>query len=242
MLVTLLDVETTGLSPDTAEVIEVGAVLYSVEHRAIVQQVSTLLPVDKNPAYEINGITPAVSQECAGPELREAALDLLRWFNSESEYLVAFNSDFDSKWFNGSVLPDWSVNGWWSDAAAIRYPKPSTSRSLIALCVAHGIPVVSAHRALDDCRLLAALLGTVDDLAGELERAARPKALVRALVPFERKEEAKAEGFIWNELVPRAWAKWMPIEDAEGLPFEVVEVVAPTVGDVLGLAQAEREW
>jgi len=242
MLISIVDVETTGLSPATDEVIEVGAVLYSVEHRAIVQQVSTLLPVISNPAEEVNGISAGLADLCASPEPRDAALDLLRWFNSESEYLVAFNSDFDQQWFNGSVLPDWSVNGWWADAAAIRYPKPSTSRSLVALCVAHGIPVVSAHRALDDCRLLAALLGTVDDLAGELARAARPKVLVRALVGYDGREAAKAAGFYWNRDVPKDWARRMPIEDAGELPFEVVEVAPPTVGDVLGLTQAERDW
>lgn len=224
MLISIIDIESTGLTPTTDEVIEVGAILYSVEHRAVLQQVSTLLPVQSNGAEDINGI----GVEVAGLNTQqavEAAIEMLRWFYADSEYLVAFNSDFDSQWFNGSMLPDWNHNGFWSDAAAIRYPNPSNKRDLVNLCLAHNIPVVSAHRALDDCRLLAELLGKVPDLEAELERAARPKALVRALVSFEGKDAAKAEGFIWNELVPRAWAKRMPLEDCALLPFEVVEVV-----------------
>ena len=164
MLITILDLETTGLNPDTDEVIEVGAILYSVEHRAVLQQVSTLLPVASNGAEDVNGIGAAMTElvpSCA----KDMAYELVGEMMSESAYLVAFNSDDDRQWF-----PGWDN---WSDAAAIRYPRPSGSRSLVNLCLAHGILVVSAHRALDDCRLLAELLGKVPDLEGELARAAR---------------------------------------------------------------------
>ena len=165
-LITLIDVETTGLNPATHEVIEVGAILYSVPHRAVLQQVSTLLPITAavNAQEDCNGIN-AEWAELVPNRAHEMAYELMGEMMSESAYLVAFNSDFDRQWF-----PGWDN---WSDAAAIRYPRPSGSRSLVALCVAHGIPVVSAHRALDDCRLLAELLGKVPDLEGELARAAR---------------------------------------------------------------------
>ena len=163
-LITLIDVETTGLNPDTDEVIEVAAILYSTEHRAVLQQVSTLLPVASNGAEAVNGIK-AEWAELVPNRAHEMAYELMGEMMSESAYLVAFNSDFDRQWF-----PGWDN---WSDAAAIRYPRHSNSRSLVNLCLAHGIPVVSAHRALDDCRLLAKLLGKVPDLEGELARAAR---------------------------------------------------------------------
>lgn len=232
MLITILDLETTSLSPADGEVIEVGAILYSVEHRAILQQVSTLLPVASNGAEDVNGI----GVELVGlvpSRARKMAFELVGELMAESTYLVAFNSDFDRQWF-----PGWDK---WSDAAAIRYPRPSNSRSLVNLCLAHGIPVVSAHRALDDCRLLAELLGKVPDLEAELARAARPKVLVRALVGYEGKDAAKAAGFYWDREVPRAWAKRMPWEDAEELQFEVMEVVAETARDRFDLARAEAE-
>lgn len=225
MLCTLIDLETTGLDPATDEVIEVGAILYSVEHRAVLQQVSTLLPVRSNGAEDINGI----GVEVAGivtTDLSDAALKTIEEMVLKSQYCTAFNSDFDRQWFGQSgerFLLNIPIP--WSDAAAIRYPRPSNSRSLVNLCLAHDIPVVSAHRALDDCRLLAELLGKVPDLEAELERAARPKVLVRALVGFEGKDAAKAAGFYWDREVPRAWAKRMPAEDAGELPFDVVEVV-----------------
>jgi len=218
-LITVIDVKTTGLDPDTNEVIEVGAILYSVEHREVLQQVSTLLPITAaiNAQYCTNGIE-AEWTRLVPTRAHEMADELVGEIMSESAYIVAFNSDFD-QW-----LPGW---GNWADAAAINYPRSSNSRSLIALCVAHGIPVVSAHRALDDCRLLAALLGMVPDLEGELARASRPKVLVKALVGYSDRALASAAGFYWDkpDLVPKAWAKRMSLKDAEGLPF-AVEVVA----------------
>lgn len=77
------------------------------------------------------------------------------------------------------------------------------------------------HRALDDCRLVADLLGKVPYLDYQLERAARPKLLVNALVSFEDKGLAKAAGFHWDSVLPRAWAKRMPEDDANALPFAV---------------------
>jgi hypothetical protein len=48
--------------------------------------------------------------------------------------------------------------------------------------------------------------------------------LVRALVGYEGRESAKAAGFYWDREVPKAWARRMPIEDTDHLPF-AVEVV-----------------
>ena len=46
----ILDVETTGLEPPQAELCEIGAVLFSVPQRSILQQLSFLLPVSSNDA------------------------------------------------------------------------------------------------------------------------------------------------------------------------------------------------
>lgn len=222
MLITIVDVETTGLNPDTDQVIEVGAVLYSVTHQEIVQQVSTLISVDNNPALHINGIDPNLTQ-WVGNFAQKTAIDMIKLFYAESDYLVAFNSPFDRQFFAGIPLPDWRDEKRWADAADIKYPKSSNSRSLIALCVAHGIPVVSAHRALDDCRLTAALLGTVPNLEDELIKAARPKVRVQAFVDYNERQLAKDHRFHWDG-GQKMWMRWMPAEDIASLPFDA-EVV-----------------
>lgn len=51
----------------------------------------------------------------------------------------------------------------------------------------------------------------------------RAKALFVALVPFERKDEAKAAGFQWDA-ARRQWLRTMAIEDAAALPFRTQQV------------------
>jgi DNA polymerase-3 subunit epsilon len=219
MLIAILDCETTGLDPETDAVIEVAAILYDTQHREILQQVSTLLLVEANPAEEINGIPPELPRMVAD-DLANAALEVVFEMACKSAYLVAFNSDFDQQFcdkenlFGGLAKP-------WADAAAIQYPRQSTKRDLVNIALANGIPVVNAHRALDDCRLVADLLGKVPDLEYQLARAARPKATVIALVSYDDRHLAKDAGFVWDSLVSKAWAKRMPLEDAEALPFAV---------------------
>ena len=58
----ILDTETTGLEPASAQCIEVGAVLFQVPQRAVLAQVSFLLPAQANPAEAINGIPAAVTR------------------------------------------------------------------------------------------------------------------------------------------------------------------------------------
>lgn len=228
MLITILDCETTGLDPENDAVIEVAAILYSVEHRAILQQVSTLLPVEANPAEDINGIRPDLARMVAD-DLANAALEVVFEMACKSAYLLAFNSDFDQQFcdkenlFGGLAKP-------WADAATITYPRQSTKKDLVNIALANGVPIVNAHRALDDCRILAEVLGKVSDLEAQLERAARPKATVIAMVGYNDRHLAKDAGFVWDSLVSKAWAKRMPLEDAEALPFPVT---VPTVSAVV---------
>ena len=226
MLITILDVETTGLDPETDAVIEVAAILYDTQHRAILQQVSTLLPVAANPAETVNGISLDMVNASNNHawDSQDSITDAIVEMMEDSAYIVAFNSDFDQSFIETMGDTAWQVETPWADAAAITYPRMGHKRDLVNIALANGIPIVNAHRALDDCRILAELLSKVPDLDEQLARAARSKATVKALVSYNQRDLAKAAGFIWDAIVPRAWAKRMPLEDAEALPFPV-EVV-----------------
>ena len=56
----ILDTETTGLDPEVDQVLEVGAILFSVPQRAVLAQLSFLIPVESNAAEPLNGIAPAL--------------------------------------------------------------------------------------------------------------------------------------------------------------------------------------
>ena len=82
----ILDLETTGLSPEKHHCIELGAVLFSVSLRTTLSQVSTLLPVDKNPAQWVNKISARASQR---PQPWQQTLKLFEMMAQQADLAVA---------------------------------------------------------------------------------------------------------------------------------------------------------
>lgn len=219
----IIDTETNGLD-DTAQVIEVGAILYSVENRCTLQEVSTLLPALKNEAEPINRIKTAALDEILLTRSVSFAQELLFAMSKSADVFVAHNAEFDSKKMLGDTRFPLASLPWLCTMSDFKWPLATREQgSLISLALDHGIGVASAHRALTDCRLIAALFDRMTDLQAMFAVAMRPKALFQALVPFERKDEAKAAGFKWNG-IDRTWTRQMAIEDATALGFPVRRV------------------
>jgi DNA polymerase-3 subunit epsilon len=228
----IVDTETTGLNPPQSSVIELGAILYSVEHRCVLQQMSTLLPVcGDNLAQKINKISAEASR--ADYEVSLALALFQQWLNC-ADYLVAHNAEFDRQWFGYESLPvvakPWLCT--YDDFSWAKVSKPGLS--LVNLALEHGIGVSSAHRALTDCQLIAALFDRVENfealLSKAIARSQEPKVYVVAQVNYEDRHLAKAKGFRWNQLVQKKWAKNIRESElreesaAELLPFEVTIV------------------
>ena len=202
-----MDTETAGLD-DGAPVIEVGAILYSVENQCSLQELSTLLPAGENGAEPINRIKTAALQEVELTRSVSFALELLFAMSKAADVFVAHNAEFDSKRLFGNTefLPLASLP-WLCTMSDFKWPSATREQgSLINIALDHGIGVASAHRALTDCRLIAALFDHMTDLPGMFQIAMRPKAL-------------------FVGLVPRKWSRMMAIEDAQSLPFPVRMVV-----------------
>lgn len=216
MEILVLDVETSGLSPETDNVVEVAAVRWSPQY-GVIQCVSTPKPVIENPAASVNGISPEMTQRINQDDL-DCALDMIDQMASRCDWVTSYNEDFDRPWFEQGKVGT-LFKGRWFDAMELKYPRAGQKRDLVNMCVAHEIGVVSAHRALDDCLMLCRLMGCVEDLETQVERAARPRVLVKACIRFEENDLARDAGFRFNQLVPKAWARKMPLEDAEELPF-----------------------
>jgi len=82
----ILDLETTGFSPEKHRCIELGAVLFSVSLRTTLSQVSMLFPVDQNPAQRINSISPEASQR---PQPWQQTLELFQVMAQHADAAVA---------------------------------------------------------------------------------------------------------------------------------------------------------
>ena len=97
--------------------------------------------------------------------------------------------------------------------------------SVTSLALDYGVPVWSAHRALTDCTYLAEVMRREPRIRSLLIHALEPRKVFVSKLPYERRQECKDAGFVWDQIVPRAWAKKLRASEAEALPFPVREVV-----------------
>ena len=219
----ILDTETTGLSPQQGVCIEVGAVLFDVGSRAVLQQLSFLLPCQANPAEAINGIAAAVTRL---PQPTEAALALFAALVEAAEAVVAHHAAFDRQWFGHGALPALELP-WICTMEDIRWPAEMQLRpnpSLRDLALAHGVPVWAAHRALTDCDYLVHVFQRCAQLEALLVAAQEPRELYRARLSYAERHQAREAGFRWNDPVTGAWSRRLSQKELEALPFSVVRV------------------
>ena len=116
----ILDTETTGLDPEADQVLEVGAILFSVPQRAVLAQLSFLIPVECNAAEPLNGIAPAATQ---APQPWQQSLLLLQQLASSAQLAVAHNAAFHRQWFGHGALPDLQLP--WLCTICLLYTSPS---------------------------------------------------------------------------------------------------------------------
>ena len=221
----ILDTETTALSPEDGQCIEVGAVLFQVSHRAVLTQVSFLLPCDRNPAEPVNGIPAEVTRL---PHPWQAALACFEAMADQADAVLAHNSSFDRQWFGQAVLPRID-KPWICSMDDIRWPAALGLRSapsLQSLALAYGVPVWAAHRALTDCTYLVQVFQRCGDLERLLAAALEPRSLMRAEVSYANRHLAREAGFRWDKPVPRAWSRRLSQREARSLPFAVRPVEA----------------
>lgn len=219
----ILDTETTGLDPSRGTCIEVGAILFAVGPRAVLGQVSFLLPCASNPCESINGIAAAVSRLNQPWEPLRDAFEVLV---EAADAVVAHNASFDRQWFGHGFLGA-IEKPWICSMDDIRWPADLHLRpqpSLRDLALAHGIPVWAAHRALTDCTYLAQVLERRSDLEALLQVALEPRRLYKAKVSYDERHRAREAGFRWNEPVKNAWTRRLSEREVAALAFDVVPI------------------
>lgn len=214
----IVDTETTGLDPAADSLCEVGAILFSVPHRAVIQQVSFLLPIDNNPVQAINGIIP----ELATWRAPLHALPLFLEMASLSDAFLAHNAEFDRQWIEPLLTPALRSLPWICTCEGIRWPGLRLNPSLLELALAYGVPVWAAHRALTDCTYLAHVLARDPDLEAHLLQGLEPRRMVVAQVSYDDREQAKAAGFRWDPAA-KQWSRRCSQSEIDDLPFPVRE-------------------
>ena len=157
-----LDFETTGLDPQSDEIIEIGAACFKggLETASFSTLVRPEQPVPPA-ATAVHGIDDTM---LAGARSLKEVLPLLLDFLSDS-ILLAHNVNFDLSFLKAActryALPMPKGLGIDSCSFAREVLKGERGYSLQKLAAAHGLSDGRAHRALDDARTCAALFNLI---------------------------------------------------------------------------------
>lgn len=221
--VLIVDTETTDLDPRQGALIEVGAVLFSLQHVCMIECYSALIESDApNPVESINHIPEGAYTEwgMGAPTVWERVSAMA----IDCQAIVAHNADFDRDWLRAQPGTDALTRMPWIDTCyGVTWPlQGREGSSLINLAFDHGLGVVAPHRALSDCLLIARLLEQCHrmgrDVEAILQRGLRPMGVFEADVPYARRQEAKDTGFKWKKFFNRdkqGWVRKLAIEDAD---------------------------
>jgi len=224
----LADFECSGLDATKDQIVEVGAILWSVKHRCTIECFSTLIPAAQNAAEVANGIPVGV---LCNPNLPSSIKSALGRFDDLAEYadcIVAHHAEFDRGFYAAAPkhAEDRTQLAWVCTIEDFIWPKVTASNGLVAKALAHGVGVLDAHRALTDCQTIERCFRVIPDIDARLEAAlahARlPKAEMISTAPFEQKDLVKEHGFHWDP-GRKVWHRTMAIADAAKLPFRTRE-------------------
>ncbi|MHB9145912.1 MAG: PolC-type DNA polymerase III [Symbiobacteriia bacterium] len=155
----VVDIETTGLSPVTEEVIELGAVRVkggqvAERFQAFVRPTKAISPK----IQELTGITPDMVADAAGPE---AVLERFREFLGDAVF-VAHNAQFDSSFLDfhlrrlfGQGLTNPVLDTLWLSRSTLTHLR---THKLDAVAKELSVALEHHHRALDDAETAAGIL------------------------------------------------------------------------------------
>ena len=157
------DLETTGINPDTCEIIEFGAV--RVEEGEITDRFQSLVRPRKAPSPQIQRITGITEDELASGSPIATVLPKFYKFIGTTP-LFAHNASFDAGFLH-AVDPNRKLPPVYDtlELARVALPRLRNHR-LGTLLDAFGIPIGNAHRALDDAEGLARLVLLLADTLG----------------------------------------------------------------------------
>ncbi|WP_294642441.1 3'-5' exonuclease [uncultured Aureimonas sp.] len=222
----VVDVETTGLDKDCAEVIEVGAVAFTYAAdgiRDVVGEYSGLEQPTRPLSREISRLTGLTDPELAGRNIDRAALAALV---RPADIVVAHNSAFD-RGFCEKLDPIFATKTWVCSATDIDWKGLGEPVAKLGNLLASAGRFHGAHRALTDCHAVLEVLaapawdGPEGAFAQLLAAAVTEMFEIRAEgAPYSARGMLKNAGYRWDAGGPGRAKSWYKIVPRDRAPDE----------------------
>lgn len=159
----IFDTETSGLSPDNAEILELGGLLLEKQENGIfevIREIQTLIKNDNPIPWNITQINHIDDEMCEKDGMsKKEFYDLLTTiFGHKDTLIIAYNTPFDMKFvkaFIKEMNPEYEVNNDTLDLLEIARDRTHTIRGnkLCDMLVRYSITdEENSHRALDDSK------------------------------------------------------------------------------------------
>lgn len=164
----VFDIETTGLSPQSCKITEIGAVIF--KDGEILDRFNTFSDPKVHIPENITNLTGITDEMVSGaPDNADAVREFLKF--AKNRILVAHNASFDTS-FIRKVSQDNEIeftNPYLDTVALSRYANPELKRhKLDTLAEYFGLGDFNHHRACDDAEMLALILKCLfDKIKGE---------------------------------------------------------------------------
>jgi DNA polymerase-3 subunit epsilon len=233
MILLGLDLETNSDDVKTAEIVEIGMVLWDTDTETPIVMEDILvyghhISVE---SFAIHGIT---NQDTTlyGQSI-DFAIERYKKLCRKAEYIVAHNgNEFDKPILDRSVrnsspwieeMADAPSNPWIDTMTDVPYPEAIKTRKLTYLAAEHGFLNPFSHRAVFDVLTMFRVLSRYD-INEVIRLANEPIKTCYAQVSFDDKQKAKDRGYHWDA-DKKKWFKKMKESQAktekEQAPFPI---------------------
>ncbi|BCG50103.1 hypothetical protein [Ralstonia phage RP13] len=218
---------------------EVGMIQWDTELKCPVEIFGKILDlgkeVDSEPA-SVTGITTEVVKK-HGVKVTSHLVEEMYRMVQKADYLVAQNGMFFDKPILETFFKEWGIDisdkKWLDTMSDVDYPPNCRHNNLVYLTGYHGLINNFSHRAVGDVMVMLQVLDRYD-LDKVIANALSDKLVVKAVVSYDNKDQAKKAGFNWERIYgknyPSQWVQVARENELEALraqlsfPIEVVEV------------------
>lgn len=219
----VLDVETTGLSLERDEVVQLAMLPFTYEF-----DTGRILEISRDRAFhglrepdipisdQASLVTGLTAEAVAGETIDGSVVEALV---AEADLIIAHNASFDRVMVE-KLWPCFASKTWACTLTDIAWLEEGFAAGKLDYLGMKFGWFFDGHDALNDCEACLALLAHTLPRSGELamnalrHNAQKPAFLVRALgAPFDKKDELKRRGYRWRADDARFGKFWWTITD-----------------------------